>query len=802
MSDRWKLYKKCDDFRVQAPQSVQDIIEIKSIAENGIFEIGTGGVYTKCYTFSDINYATASGEEQEAMLNAWCRWLNTNSEKFKITINNRNRDMDRLENEILFSEMGDNADELRDAYNDIIMRNLREGCQGIEREMYITVRYENARSYEDARNYFDNLEAHMTREFMNLGSVLTPLDARARLKVVHDIFRMGREQSFEFDMDETVRVGYDFKDKVAATHMDFTESDCYFKCDDRYMSALYIRDYPDRLGDTFLTDMMYNNIRMVCTVDVAPIMREDAEKRISELYLGVQQVIRRQNKKRLKAKDFASEISYSVQMDQDEIKDLMDDVRNGNQHLFWTNVVLLVIAGSKQKIRQDTEKLLQYMRNKGVSADYLYCQQREAFNTVLPVGTRQLGTGYVMETKSMPVLYPFRTMELMMPGGVYYGKNRESKNLCIGNRKMLMNGNGIFLGTTGSGKTTQAKNEIMQTLLKTGDDVIVVDPKGDFDKLVSACGGVKVELATTAENFINPLVFYGRNNFVNVANEKAEIVHAIMSVCKKEKLRPEEENVIYKALEAVYSGYITGQTRERTLTDLYQVLGRMSQEEKYNSYEREAALRLQLFLERFVQGPLSIFSHETNTDVRNRLIVFDLSRLGSALWDLGMLVMLEYIQERIQRNYTYENRATWLYIDELHILLAHEEAQKYLLALWKKVRSFGGLCTGITQILGDIEMNNTTKGLLENSEFVSLFKSDVSANQRLVESLGFTPAQIEYITHEVSPGKGLLRFGQTVVPFDMTLPRESVIYKITDTNAHDKFSMEHMQSSQMNSNGI
>ena len=81
MSDRWKLYKKCDDFRVQAPQSVQDIIEIKSIAENGIFEIGTGGVYTKCYTFSDINYATASGEEQEAMLNAWCRWLNTNREK-------------------------------------------------------------------------------------------------------------------------------------------------------------------------------------------------------------------------------------------------------------------------------------------------------------------------------------------------------------------------------------------------------------------------------------------------------------------------------------------------------------------------------------------------------------------------------------------------------------------------------------------------------------------------------------------------------------------------------------------------
>ena len=108
-------------------------------------------------------------------------------------------------------------------------------------------------------------------------------------------------------------------------------------------------------------------------------------------------------------------------------------------------------------------------------------------------------------------------------------------------------------------------------------------------------------------------------------------------------------------------------------------------------------------------------------------------------------------------------------------------------------------CYTFSDLMDDVRNGNQ---YLFWTNVVLLFKSDVSANQRLVESLGFTPAQIEYITHEVSPGKGLLRFGQTVVPFDMTLPRESVIYKITDTNAHDKFSMEHTQSSQMNSNGI
>ena len=52
--DKWAVYKKCDDFRVAAPKSVQDLVEIKAISENGIFEVGRGGIFTKTYKFSDI----------------------------------------------------------------------------------------------------------------------------------------------------------------------------------------------------------------------------------------------------------------------------------------------------------------------------------------------------------------------------------------------------------------------------------------------------------------------------------------------------------------------------------------------------------------------------------------------------------------------------------------------------------------------------------------------------------------------------------------------------------------------------
>ena len=788
MRDRWTKYKKTDDFRVQAPQSVQDIIEIKSIADNGIFEIGTGGVYTKTYGFSDINYATASDKEQEAMLDTWCRWLNTNHEQFKITLNNKNRDMNKLRKDVLFEHTEDGLDDLRDAYNDIIETNLQDGRQGLEKEMYITVRCDNAKSYEEAKVYFNTLEINMERDFKELGSRLYPLRAEERLKIIHDIFRIGKEEEFRFDMSDLLAKGYDFKNCVASSYMDFTKSDDFFLCDDKYIAALYIRDYPSRMKETFLSGAFAHNIHMISTVDVSPIAREDAEKKIKDLYMGVQKVIRGQNKKRIKNKDFSSEISYSVQMEQDEIKELMDDVRNGNEHLFWVNVVFLVIADSEKELRKNIEILMQYTRNCGVTVEHLYNQQREAFNTALPIGSRQLSTGWVMETKSMPVLYPFNVMELMMPGGIYYGMNRESKNPCIGNRKQLINANGIFLGTTGSGKTTQAKNEIMQTLLKTDDDIIIVDPKGDYKKLADAGRGERIELATTAENYINPLAYFDVSRRETIANEKSEVVHAMFDICKKEPLTAIEDNVVDKALVELFrqDAMGSGPIQEHTLNDLADELEKIATSKQSNSYEVDAAMKLKIYLQRFTEGTFGIFAHKTNIDVHNRLIVFDLSRLGNSLWDMGMLIMLEHITERIYRNYA-ENRATWLYIDEMHVLLAHPAAQNYLLSLWKKVRSFGGICTGITQVLGDIEMSTTTRGILETSEFVSLFKSDVSRNESMVEMLGITEAQVKYITTESRAGRGLLRFGQTVVPFDMTLPKESVIYEITDTNAHDKF---------------
>ena len=68
---------------------------------------------------------------------------------------------------------------------------------------------------------------------------------------------------------------------------------------------------------------------------------------------------------------------------------------------------------------------------------------------------------------------------------------------------------------------------------------------------------------------------------------------------------------------------------------------------------------------------------------------------------------------RIARN-AERGRATWLYIDECHVLLGtgehsgHSEySGKFLYSLWKKVRKQGGLCTALTQNITDMLQSYT-----------------------------------------------------------------------------------------------
>lgn len=83
------LFKQ-DKEKFVVPKSVQTVIPIKTIWEDGIFLVGKNK-YAKTFKFEDINYAVASRDDKEAMFLEYSELLNAldSGATTKITINNR-----------------------------------------------------------------------------------------------------------------------------------------------------------------------------------------------------------------------------------------------------------------------------------------------------------------------------------------------------------------------------------------------------------------------------------------------------------------------------------------------------------------------------------------------------------------------------------------------------------------------------------------------------------------------------------------------------------------------------------------
>ena len=91
-SNGFKEFKKASEPLYRTPKSIQQTIEIMAIAENGIFEV-TKNHYTKSYRFCDINYTTTNEDEQIDIFERYCKFLNSLDCNFKITVNNKNKNM-------------------------------------------------------------------------------------------------------------------------------------------------------------------------------------------------------------------------------------------------------------------------------------------------------------------------------------------------------------------------------------------------------------------------------------------------------------------------------------------------------------------------------------------------------------------------------------------------------------------------------------------------------------------------------------------------------------------------------------
>ena len=495
------LFKQ-DKEKFVVPKGVQDVIPVAAIFDDGIFKVGKDK-YSKTYRFTDINYAVASREDKEAMFLEYSELLNSldSGATTKITINNRRLNRLDFEQTILIPTTGDNLDEYREEYNKMLL-DKATGTNSIVQDKYITISI-NKKSVEDARTYFARVGADLIAHFGRLGSKCVELETDERLRIFHDFYRVGEESSFHFDIKETRKKGHDFKDYICPDTMEFEKD--YFKMGNRYGRVLFLREYASYIKDSMVAELTDMNRNLMMSIDIVPVPTDEAVKEAENRLLGVETNITNWQRRQNANNNFSATVPYDMEQQKKEMKEFLDDLTTRDQRMMFAVITMVITADSKEQLENDTEALLTTARKHLCQFATLRFQQVDGLNTVMPFGTRKIDAFRTLTTESLSVFIPFRVQDIFHENGIYYGQNVISKNMIIADRKQLLNGNSFILGVSGGGKSFAAKGEIINQVLSSDADIIIIDPEREYSQLVNAMGGEVINISATSDNHINAM---------------------------------------------------------------------------------------------------------------------------------------------------------------------------------------------------------------------------------------------------------------------------------------------------------
>ncbi|MGG1597487.1 VirB4-like conjugal transfer ATPase, CD1110 family [Paenibacillus naphthalenovorans] len=761
---------KQDKERFVIPKGVQQVIPIRSIWADGIFLVGNK--FSKTYRFEDINYSVASREDKEAMFLSYSELLNSfdSGATTKITIHNRRLNRADFESSVFIPLQQDELDEYRQEYNQMLLEKS-VGANGTIQEKYITISIAKP-NIEEARHYFSRVGTDLIAHFSRLGSKCTELNATERLRIFHHFFRQGEETDFRFDLSETMRKGHDFKDYICPDTFEFEKD--HFRMGKLYGRVIFLREYASYIKDSMVSELCDLHRNLFLSLDIIPIPTDEAVREIENRLLGVETNITNWQRRQNNNNNFSAVIPYDMEQQRKESKEFLDDLTTRDQRMMFGLLTMVHVAESKEQLDSDTEAILTTARKHLCQFSPLTYQQMDGLNTVLPYGLRKVHALRTLTTESTAVFIPFRAQEIMHEGGIYYGQNVISKNMLIANRKQLLNGNSFILGVSGSGKSFTAKREIVNQILASGDDIILIDPEREYSALVEALRGETIHISATSPNHINAMDI--NRQYGDGANPIILKSEFVLSLCEQliggYQLGAKEKSIIDRCTASVYRKYLQSNYKGQppTLQDFRAELLKQSEPE---------AQDIALAIELFTSGSLNTFAQPTNVNVNNRLICYDILDLGKQLLPIGMLVVLDSILNRITQNRA-KGKNTFIFIDEIYLLFQHEYSANFLFTLWKRVRKYGAFCTGITQNVDDLLQSHTARTMLANSEFIVMLNQASTDRKELAELLNISDLQLSYITN-VDAGNGLLKVGSSLVPFTDSFPRHTKLYRLMTT---------------------
>ena len=760
--------------------STQNTIKYTSLFEDGLMHI-VNEDYSKTWQLGDANYITGSEDEKLDIIEYYVEALNglDSENTYELTILNRPVPSTLLDR-ITYDLEGDDRDIFRQEYNEMIRSRFATDQNNFKVEKFVTVSTA-AKDRKQAYRKLNDVANHFTKQFQIVDIPFNALNGTERLNIFADILRGNPYLNVDY---KDVRIsGLSTKSFIAPGRLWFQPDQ--FMMDKKYSKILFARTFPAFLNDRLIKSLTDIGIELAISIHAKPYDVAEAVKKVNTAEAGVKMdMVKSQTVAAQKGISGNLAVSSVAQDTADEAEKWKTEINDNDQKMFSGVFLVMVKADSAEELADYTSRIKQAGRKHVIEFEETYYHQEEALNSMLPIGKTYIDVKRRfmrdMTTTNIATQIPFTNTDLQSssPMANYYGQNQISNNIITLDRQRdLETASGVILGSSGSGKSVFVKtSEVIPAILRYPNDrVIIVDPEDEYSDIGRAFGAQIIDIYPGTKTHFNlmdiPDLDKLREEDKDYVRQKSSLIMGLFENILQE-VTDDDVSLIDRVTRLCYER-ITDRTP--TLKDWHDILLEQPEEE---------AQSLALKSESYTKGSQDIFAYETNVDLNNQVVIFNLKKLSGKLKPFALMVVQDYIWTHVVDH--KDEFVTRVYFDEMQNQFSTDDQAEFFANLYARIRKYGSIPTGITQNVETLLSRQEGRNLLYNSEFIVLLKQKKTTIPYLLQTINLTDALIRYIEKPKAIGTGLIIAGSTTVPFENPIPEKTELFRLVATDAYRK----------------
>ncbi len=538
------------------------------------------------------------------------------------------------------------------------------------------------------------------------------------------------------------------RDLISPSSLEFKAD--HFRLGTKYGRTLYVYGYPRSLYTGWLSsiinmDEVLDLSMYIYPVDTATVMK-NLTKKVTQLEASINI-----NSEHGKVRDPQLEAAIS------DAEELRDQLQVGAERFFRYGLYITLYADSLDELQFVQRKIENIFGQQLVFTKVASSQQEQGMNSTMPQCTDQLQIRRNMNTGAISTSFPFTSADLTQEKGILYGVNMHNNGLVIFDRYSLENANMVVFAKSGSGKSFAVKLEALRSMMM-GTEILIIDPENEYQKLCDAVGGSYIRLSLNSDVRINPFDL-PRVVDSEDANDalRANLItlHGLLRIMLGGGLTPNEDSDLDQALIDTYaragitSDPLTHTSTPPTIINLYDTLLHMG----------GTGPNLAARLRKYTSGTFAgIFSQQSNIDINNDMVVFNIRDLEDELRPVAMYIVLNHIWNITRAN----QRKRMLIVDEAWQLMQYEDSANFLFSLAKRARKYYLGLTTITQDVEDFMSTKMGRAIVANSSMQLLLKQSASAIDVLSDVFKLTEEERKRLS-SFPVGQGLFFAGQNHV---------------------------------------